>query len=181
MIVSMAYEYLDKKKEIYEKYFKFKNRTFYERQKPNDDMEKLKFDIKDDNGKILIRGTYSIIGFFNNFLSTWYWGWAVPFPVKSENYLSRKMLMYALDIDIDTHNNSINTNSMLKAELLNSKIFMENPNVEIEKYIALALYVTKSEYYYNVSFQSINIVTGKKETIGEVYYFLRDIEIIEKV
>ena len=176
----MAYEYLDKKKELYEKYVKNGDFIFHHVES-NNDMELLKFELQDRHTKkILLRGSYSTIGFYNNFLSTWYWGWAVPFPIKSENYLSRKMLMYALDIDI-LQNENANVDSILKAELLNSKIFMENHEIEIEKYVALSIYITKSDYFHKIGIQSVNVITHKNENIGEVYYFLRNIEIVQNV
>jgi len=177
MIVSLAYEYFDKKKELYGKYFNTENIMFYPKEN-NDDMEQLIFELFDKNKKnVILKGTYSTLGFYNPNISTWYWGWAVPFPSKSENYLSRKMLLYALDMDIK-QNNNINVNGILKAELLNSKIFMENPLIDIEKYIALSTYITKSDYYHRLDIESINIITQKKEIIGHVYFFLRNIEFV---
>ena len=177
MIVSMAYEYLDKKKELYDKYFNTNNIVFYPN-KNNNDMDLLKFEVFDENtNKVIVKGTYSTMGFFNTVLSTWYWGWAVPFPSKSENYLSRKMLLYALDMDIN-QNNNINVYGILKAELLNSKIFMDFQSIEIEKYIALSMYITKSDYYHKLDIESINVITQKKENIGHIYYFLRNIEFV---
>lgn len=178
MIISLAYEYFDNKKELYGKYIDDNNIKAIRRSEHSNDMEQLNFEILSDDGNVVATGNYSIIGYFNNEISTWYWGWAVPFPVKSENYLSRKLLNYAMDLDINT--NDIVLSSILKAELLNSKIYIGYPTLEIEKYIALSLYVTKSDYYKQIMVTSYNVKTKKTETIGSVYYFLRNIEIKNK-
>lgn len=179
MIISMAYEYYDKKKELYDKYIGDNIVKLYALNNAGNDMEKLRFEILDKiTNNVILTGTYSTMGLFNTSLSLWYWGWAIPFPVKSENYLSRKLLLYAMDIDIYQDDDS-NMNSILKAELLNSKMYMKNPAIEIEKYVALAMYVTKSDFYHKDKLYSVNAKTNKSDLIGEVYYFFRDIEIME--
>jgi hypothetical protein len=182
MIISRAYEYLDKQKELYSKYIN-ENLYFYTNPINNTDMDLSTFIMYDDETQknIILTGDYSIIGYFNNSISTWYWGWATPSSLKTQTYLSRKILNYGLDIDIyNSVDEDITLNSIFKAELLNSKIHMENSNIEIEKYLAIALYITKSDYYWKAKIDSYNITDGKTEIIGEIYYFLRNIKINDK-
>ena len=38
----------------------------------------------------------------------------------------------------------------IKSELLNSKLFIENKALEIDKYVALTMYLTKSEWFLDI-------------------------------
>lgn len=178
MIVSRAYEYLDKKEALYRKYRSNKSYLLHtDINNIKNDLDLLPFTIDDDKKNIIMSGNTSIIGYYNPNISTWYWAWSVPFPNKAENYLSRKILNYAFDIDIYKPQEDYIQNSIFKAELLNSKIYMTNSAIEIEKYIALSMYLTKSDYYWKVPITSFNITDNVEEIIGEIYYLLRNVKI----
>lgn len=180
MIVSKAYEYFDKKDELYKRYLKDNFYDFHAKYNKNaSDMDLLQFDIEDANKNIILSGETSIIGYFNISISTWYWGWSVPFPNKAENYLSRKLLTYAFDIDINNPSEDFIKNSLFKSELLTSKIYMENSELEIEKYLAISMYLTKSDYYWKLPVSSFNVTDNIDENIGYVYYLLRNVKINE--
>jgi len=178
LFISNAYSYLDKQRKKYENYdFELEDIKF-EQFFPIGglkDMDLLEFKIKYNNNKTLI-GTSSVLGVFNNKQSVWTWAWALPLNFKSENYLSKKILNYAFDIDIKNDSLVIQqSNTIFKAELLNSKIYIQYHNIEIEKYIAIALYLTKSDYYYKETVKNFNVNTQEDEIVSEIYYFLRDI------
>ena len=174
MILPEAYEYFDRQRNKYQDDINSDSKKF-KVVFPENDLELFKFQLNDLNDNIVFQGNTSIIGYYNYSISTWYWGWSMSFKNKSENYLSRKILNYALDIDIYTENEYQISNSIFKIELLNSKLYMQNPSVEIEKNIALAMYLTKSDYFWKLSIKENNITDGNKDIICDTYYLLRDI------
>jgi len=205
MLISQAYNYLDKQKNKYEKFNIESDDIKFERIHPENasDLNPVTFTIYENKSKLnesnkkiltmseinsfessnrakrpILKGTCSVIGVYNNILSTWQWGWSIPFRLKMENYISRKILNYAFDIDIDVPGRTpeiIQQNMILKTELLNSKIYMQVPSIEIEKYIAIALYLVQGDYYYRELVQNINVKTNKLETIGEIFYILKNV------
>jgi hypothetical protein len=62
-------------------------------------------------------------------------------------------------------------NTIFKAELLSSKLFLENSEIEIEKFIAITMYITKSDYVYVDTFTNNN-----NKVICENYFLLRNIQ-----
>jgi len=180
MLINQAYNYLDKQNNKYLKYNLDSPNINFESTLPKYDMEQFEFKIYDiplqNNVKPILKGNCSVIGIFNKILSIWQWGWSMPLKLKMENYISRKILNYAFDMDLDADiNSSVEQQMILKTELLNSKLYMEYPSVEIEKYIAIALYITQADYYYKEIIENVNIKTNEKEIIGEVYYILRNV------
>ena len=180
MLVSQAYNNFDKKKEIFAKFdLDNKDYKFILLSDRINDMTPLGFNIKLKD-KIVLKGNCSIIGIYNNILSVWQWGWSVSFNYKIQNYQSRKLLLYTLDIDINDYNdNDKPIINILKSELLNSKLYLENPRIEIEKYIALSIYLIQGDYYFKEVIENFNVNTDQKEIVGEVYYLLQNVEIIE--
>ena len=180
MLIPEAFNYLDKQRLSYEKYnLQNTNIIFdiHDKQKSISDITPIEFKFILD-GTPFLKSTGSVIGLFNKILSVWQWGWSIgSFKFKTENYLSRKILNYAFDIDIPEDSRlSRDTMIMLKNELLNSKIYMENPTIEIEKYIAITLYLTNSSYYYKEVIENYNVNTQQNEVVGELYYILNNIE-----
>jgi len=181
MLIYQAYNYLDKQKNKYEKYNIESSDINFIVTAPEvaADTNPYMFNIYEKVSKrSILKGTCSVIGVFNNTLSTWQWGWSIPFKFKTQNYISRKILNYAFDIDISvpgSKEENIQQNMILKTELLHSNIYMESPSIEIEKYLAIALYLVQGEYYYKETRKNINIKTNESETIGEIYYILKDI------
>jgi hypothetical protein len=179
MLVSQAYNNFDKKKEIFNN-FDLDNKDYkfiYSYDNINDAMPVI-FNINLKN-KTLLKGNCSIIGIYNNILSVWQWGWSMSFKYKVQNYQSRKLLLYALDIDPDNYNkNDRIIINILKIELLNSKLYLENPRIEIEKYIALSIYLIQGDYYYKEIIENYNVNTEQMEIVGEIYWLLQNIEIV---
>jgi len=178
MLFTQAYNYFDKQKTKYEKYENITDHVFITDASNITDLNPMKFTLESNN-KLVLSGNCSIVGVFNNVLSMWQWGWSIPFDKKAENYASRRILNYAFDIDTETEESIEKKNviTIFKTELLNSKLYLECPSIDIERYLAIALYLMRGEYYYKRTVENYNINTKKKEIVGEIYYLLSNIVI----
>ena len=168
MIIPYAYEYFDNQQNKYDSYFK-NNKLIFD-QKPINDLENWTFKLFDQD-KIILFGEICNIGSYNPINNTWYWAWSLPLVTKSENNLARKLINYAFDIEFhheSTIENMVNT--IFKAELLSSKLFLENSEIEIEKFIAITMYITKSDYFF------VEQIKVNNNLICEKYFLLRNIQ-----
>jgi hypothetical protein len=165
-----AYEYFDKQNNKFKNIFNDIIFTLIE----NKDVTR--FEIFKNDNKIG-QADCNTIGIFNNENSIWYWSWCLPFNNKNENYLSKKILDYAFNIDINNNNNEITETAIFKSEFLNSKIYMVNPSIELEKFLAISMYITQAEYYYIVPIDNLNVKTNSKEINCSIYYILKNIQI----
>jgi hypothetical protein len=172
MLIPQAFEYYDNQFNKFKQFFDNDDlSTSLHFRVPDNDMDEMMFTLKNvKTDKILLKGTYSLLGTYNSQHSLWMWGWAIPQRNKAENLISKKILNYALSIDSLDKNteDDITNNMILKSELLNSKIYLENPEIEIEKYKALSLYLTKSNYIFKESVYWL-----------DQYFIFRDIVIYE--
>lgn len=172
MLIPQAFEYYDNQLNKFKKYFDNDDlSTIIDFLTPDSDLDQMVFTLKESKtDKLLLKGTYSLLGSFNKQHSIWMWGWSIPQRNKSENLLSKKLLNYALSIDPTTESEeNITYNIILKSELLNSKIYLENPDIELEKYKAIAMYLTKSNYIFIESIYW-----------SDQYFILRDIIIYDE-
>lgn len=180
-MISNAYNYLDIKRDMYEKYIckNCKNSNFDIQETTT--TETIQPFTYSENNKVILEGDCNLIGLYNNELNIWYWAWALPLN-KKMNYISRKLINYALDMNIDDIVLNNNNDKILyyktKAELLNAKTHVTYKNIEIEKYIAMSIYLTKSDYYFKIPIVELSVTTNKEYITGELYYMLRNIKII---
>ncbi len=96
--------------------------------------------VKKDTQAVILQGSIFDLGRYDHIYKLWIWAWSLPH--NHSTLISKKLLAYAQTIDIDD-----NDMFAIKAELLNSKLYIDDPYIEIEKYIALSMYLTKSDYY----------------------------------
>ena len=170
-----AYEYFDKQNEQFKDIFN--DNITIEFSKNTVNLQMIGLEIFKNNNKIG-HADCSTIGLFNSENSTWYWSWCLPFNNKNENYLSKKILDYAFNIDIDMDNvMKTSDDAIFKSELLNSKIYMENPSIEIEKFLAISMYILKAEYFHIIPIANLNVKTDNKEINCYIYYLLKNIQI----
>ena len=169
MNISQAFDYLDTNSEKYNKLFDNTNIQINESKSELDYCDYTITCIK--TNKPLAKGNCSIIGLYNIETSIWYWGWGLLNYNKIETYMSRKLLLYALDmhINITTEEDAI-LQLAIKTELLSSKLLIKNLELELEKYLAIALYLTKSDYFYKV-----DIKDASDKIVAFVYYLLHTI------
>ena len=153
--VSNAYEYYDQKTELYEPYFEKSN--IINRIDSETDFEMPVLKLFSDK-KLILQGNISLIASHDINLSVWQWGWNLPFYNKSENYIARKLLHYAMDIDVFKEKDPFGA-AIFKSELLNS------------------LYSLKSDYYYIRPIINIEIQSNTPEPIAYMYYLIKNITV----
>ena len=101
-------------------------------------------------GKILFKSPVQIMGSLNIYKNMWNWGWCMSNKPNNSVYLSRKILLYG--IDMECNNNEI---SLLKNELITSHIIISD-KTQLDIYFALALYLTKTKYMYTLTEKILN-------------------------
>jgi len=165
-----AFEYLDNQKVLYNKYTSNDDYIF-DYNLPETDMELVNFFIKDKNTeKTIISGTCNLIAVYNMDYKIWSWAWSIMHHNMNINFLAKKLLLYSLQINI---NNTLNT--ITKSELLNTKLHVTS-KLEINKLISLALYLTKSEWYYCEDIKALD-TNNKEQIITQNFWLFRDIKI----
>lgn len=175
--VSIAYEYFDQKTILYKQYFDHDHHDIDI--KFSQGVSDLELNIIEIyiNKKLIIKSKCSVIAVYNTELSIWQWSWSIPFYTKSSNYIARKLLYYANDISVFEKENEDDVYKMaiFKSELLNSKLHIQWPEIEIEKLLAISLYLTKFDYYIKDVVKKIDISDDVEKPIAHIYYLLKDI------
>lgn len=173
-----AFEYFDNKKEKHVDFDSVINCESNDIElitsEPENDLDITKFMlINNKTKKILYSGTLNHIGDYNTELSIWQWAWSLPLSRKSENYKAMEILQYGSNIDVSNMKNIYDT-AILKSELLNSKLYIEHIELELERYIALSMYLTKSEWYLISVLK--NNRKNDKDVIGRSYYLIETLK-----
>jgi len=163
--IELALEYYDvihdKFEPLFAKVVSRKNNIFYA------DSERNNITYYDADGNALLTSEYEILGIYNNTKKIWTWGWAEPSTKKNEIFISRKILNYGFDVDIDDLN-------MLKSELITSRFSVSN-KIQIEIHIALGVYLSKKVVYKYIEEDSAH--TNKIT----YYIFLLDVDLNMKI
>lgn len=135
-----AFQYFDNGREKYEKKIK-KFKYFYYNKYDNDiDSDYIIFN--DENGKEIFRSRYGIIGQFTQSTNTWVWAWSVPDTTKKETQLSRNILNYGFDLNLD--------HISLKTALITSRFRITN-RIQLDFYLALASYLCQIPLIFKVN------------------------------
>jgi len=162
IIVSKSLEYYDKNLELNnKKYFNKINNIKFIKSNSNNDMEKNKIEFY-YNKKKLYSFKYEEIGSYYNKSKLWVWAWADPKLKKKENYISRKILNYGLDLDTNQQ--------FLKTELITSR-FIVNNLLQLDIHVSLASYLTKIP---NIYCHKVTLNKKNKEDYILLYLFLFD-------
>lgn len=140
-LIPLALEYYDNNNH---EYLEFKNKIVTTETINNDkDMEKSKIIFYDKNEKKLLESEYEIAGIFYKKYNTWVWGWALPNINKNLIMISRKLLKYALDIDLKQTDQF----KYIKTELITSRSKITN-KLQLEIYLSLISYLSKKKFIY---------------------------------
>lgn len=91
----------------------------------------------DDNKNIIYNSKIQLLGIYMPNIKLWKWGWSLIVN-KKDNYISRKILEYALDINEPKV-------VFIREPLINSNITI-NSELELDLFIALCLYLSKQTY-----------------------------------
>lgn len=176
-IISLSLSYYDKQKKKYKKFYS--NDLTFNFIEVKNELSLPKFELK-RNDDLIIEGSFNIIGFYFPNEKIWKWSWNVPYtfdhgvPTKNRYYIMKKLINYALDLEFPQNKSreEITFVSDLKHYLLSSQINISHP-IELEKILALSLYITHSDMIYRIS-------PGDKNYIYEnaiVYYIFTDLNI----
>ena len=154
-LLKNSLNYKDKMDNKYNKLIKKKKSHKYEIINKNNDLDipiAKFYTLNNDKSKknILFSAKIQAIGFYYPDDFKFRWSWSLPIYPKNWTYLSRKILNYGIDLDInDNLKNEDKYNKInlyIKNILLNSIILLdkESNNINIEILESLILYITKS-------------------------------------
>lgn len=150
-IVSLALQYYDKQKNKHAAYYSDQHRVSFS--SSDSDIQLPVFEIKKGDSTVL-RGQYNIIGFYFKEERKWVWGWGANYTKKSDTYLSRNILLYGLDMQLNFSDMDENAtfnrfvlDLMVKNDLTSKELAVDHP-VQLEQCLALGLYLTKSDMVY---------------------------------
>lgn len=113
----------------------------------NKDMEKSKIIFYDNNKKKLLESEYEVAGIFYKKYNTWIWGWALPNINKNQIMISKKLLNYALDIDLKKSDQF----KFIKTELITSRTKITSI-LQLDIYLSLVSYLSKKKFIYKKRF-----------------------------
>ena len=99
----------------------------------------------DEDKNLLLKSRFEYMSIYYENTRTLKWAWSIPSLNKRFTSLSRKLLEYALDLD-----SSVESELLLKAELLNSRIKIEN-DLQLTIHTAIASYLAKQPFIYKLS------------------------------
>uniref|UniRef100_A0A6C0LRI8 Uncharacterized protein n=1 Tax=viral metagenome TaxID=1070528 RepID=A0A6C0LRI8_9ZZZZ len=113
------------------------------------------FSDKEDKNKIILKTEVEILGIFYDKYNIWTWGWAHVGGLKSETYLAKEILNYALKLGIEM--------SYIKTILTTSRGVVTD-DIQLGINLALGCSIIKKPYIYPDSYP-----------VGDyniVYYFI---------
>lgn len=89
--------------------------------------------------KIILKTEVEYLGVYNTKLKIWCWGWSLPVLRTIDTELSKKMLLYALDLGPES--------AYLKSILITSRGTLVD-SIQLDIHVALASYILKQPYIY---------------------------------
>mgnify|MGYP001600097536 CR=1 FL=1 len=126
-LIRKSLDYYDNKNNEYKKFIK---------------TEKIKIDKA--KSKIILEDkvfSYEALGVFDNQTNVWAWSWMIPLIDNIKKQLSRKLLNYGLDIEVED-NETILEDMYLKTQFTNSR-FLLDEFLQLEIHLALSSYLLK--------------------------------------
>lgn len=103
----------------------------------------------DKNKKEILKSSYEILAAYVPNQQIWKWAWSLPTVLKKNNFISRKILEYALNLDHEK-------DYLLKSTLINSKIKIIN-NLQLDIYIALSANLSRKPFIFKLFYAPIPI------------------------
>ena len=182
-IIYKALEYYDNQKPHLEKLMS--PVKYYKVIKKDTDIERSVIVFYDKKKEEIFRSGFEYVGnyYFNERI--WVWAWGILYLQKNQNYLSRKILNYGLDIPYKAQEDNIGFDTspdiFLKYELTTSRFKIDN-HIQLDVHIAICSYLTKIPFIVPIVYnehESYN--TFKYEDIhntdkgrNSIYIFLLD-------
>tara|TARA_S200000501_G_C20800802_1_gene733944 strand:+ start:823 stop:1332 length:510 start_codon:yes stop_codon:yes gene_type:complete len=140
IIIPKALEYYDKNTEKNAQFYNDIHHEEWTHSLNNNDMDRRLIKFYDKNKKLLSTYKYEVLGMYSFYTNVWQWAWSLPKLSKNENYISRKILNYGLNLDKDQE--------FLKMELITSK-FRLSSTLQLDIHLALASYLSKIPKIYS--------------------------------
>ena len=144
-LIPLALEYYDNNTTFFNSFISKVKKT--ETISTEKDIEKNKIIFLDKNDKKILESDYEVAGIFYKKYNTWIWGWALPNINKNLIMISRKLLNYALDIDLKQSDQF----KFIKSELITSRSKITN-KLQLDIYLALVSYLSKKKFIYKRRF-----------------------------
>lgn len=155
-----ALEYYDKN--IYEMNDALERGESYKFTSMSKDTEKSVVTFYDKDNKKIFSSRFEVVGTYTEPLELWAWSWAIPTIHKNMSYMSRRLLMYGLDLDYITEGKN------LKTELITSRFRIAN-KMQIDLHLAIAAYLTKQPYIFEMK-PMTNDYSHDKQDFGKFIY-----------
>ena len=92
----------------------------------------------DKNKKEIFKSSYEVLSAYVPQQQIWKWSWSLPAMLKKSNFISRKILEYALNLDPEK-------DYLLKSTLVNSKIKIIN-DIQLDIYKALSANLSRKPF-----------------------------------
>lgn len=96
----------------------------------------------DKNKKEIFKSSYEILSAYIPQLQVWKWSWSLPTMGKKSNFVSRKILEYAFNLDPKK-------DYLLKSTLVNSKIKIIN-DLQLDIYLGISANLSKKPFILKV-------------------------------
>lgn len=151
-IVVNSLAYYDKNTEKYEKLFanvKYVNFPPGNKDEKGDLIRRY-ISMYNADRKEIFSSRYEIIGIYENNTRTWSWAWSIPKLKKNITYISRKILNYGLDIEIEEQKSMF-----LKSELITGR-FRITDHVQLDLHAGIASYISKKPVVYKFIYHPNN-------------------------
>lgn len=163
-LIPLALEYYDNNITFFNSFINKVKKT--ETISTEKDTEKNKIIFLDKNDKKILESDYEVAGIFYKKYNIWIWSWAIPVIQKNKTIIARKLLNYALDIDLNNENNK--HLKLIKSELITSRSKISS-ELQLDIYLALISYLSKKKFIYKRSFV---LVDDEPDNVIEYYLFI---------
>jgi hypothetical protein len=146
-----------------EKYSKLFNKAkYYSRISANQkgDLDHHQIILYDENKKEILKSRYEILGIYYFNLKLWVWGWSMPTLRKNEIILSKKILNYGIDLDLDS--------TFLKSELVISR-FRISDEIQLDIHVAIASYISKNPMIFKVIYPPLSSEESENDSDSQLH------------
>lgn len=109
----------------------------------------------DKNKKEIFKSSYEILAAYVPNQQIWKWAWSLPTLPKKNNFISRKILEYALNLDHEK-------DYLLKSTLINSKIKIIN-DLQLDIYTALSANLSRKPFIFKLYYAPIPTTNEDKD------------------
>jgi len=137
----------------------------------NNDIDHNEVVFYDKNKKEIFKSKYEVLGVYYPFYNLWAWGWSLPTMPKNTIQLSKKLLLYGLDLDVS---NVLQRHLRVELSLSRFKVV---DKTQIDIHIALGSYLTKKPIVYEFNYYPIE---SSKSKDGIFYIVLFDDPLTKK-